>query len=191
MAYVILFPWPGIEPSPTEGKASGPNHWTSRELRVLFFFFKKSNIWCRGSVSSSLSAVGSWQVLIRIIWLRGKKEHNSRTYLHLPERREELSSLRQTSSNQQWGCWGRTFIWGVFPPRLFPQCTDVPLAARGCDNRLCWLPTTSVLGLRSYFSAWQMTRDVRCHKALSKTQQRQILVPCLFGSASDRLIAIL
>ena len=32
MGWVILVPWPGIEPMPPAVEARGPNHWTAREL---------------------------------------------------------------------------------------------------------------------------------------------------------------
>ena len=34
----IFIPWPGIKPRPSAVKARSPDHWTTREFPVIFFF---------------------------------------------------------------------------------------------------------------------------------------------------------
>ena len=46
-------PWPGTEPRRPALGAESPNHWTTREVPLLFFFYiSSSNIWEEPLVSS-------------------------------------------------------------------------------------------------------------------------------------------
>ena len=34
---MLLVPWPGIEPTPPTGEAWSLNHWTTREVHLIYF----------------------------------------------------------------------------------------------------------------------------------------------------------
>ena len=41
----ILVPWPGIEPAPPALEARGHNHWTAREVPMVFQPFRSQVMW--------------------------------------------------------------------------------------------------------------------------------------------------
>ena len=72
----ILFPWLGIEPSPTAVQAWSPNHWSTREVPTSYFSFAAFNILSLSLTFDylmSLSVSPYRFILFDLLWAPGSR----------------------------------------------------------------------------------------------------------------------